>query len=57
MALHCCAGVGTSERIRMIGHWLSDELYPYRLHVQAQHVIIGLAAAMLLGSFYQMEPG
>ncbi len=50
-----CAGVGR-ERIRMIGRWRSDELYRY-LHVQAQPVMNGLAAAMLRGSSYQMAPG
>ena len=50
-----CAGVG-QDRIRMIGRWRSDELYRY-LHVQAQPVMTGLAAAMLRGGSYQMAPG
>ena len=40
-----CAGVD-SDRIRLIGRWRSDEMYRY-LHVQAQPVMTGLAAAML----------
>jgi hypothetical protein len=40
----------------MIGRWRSDELFRY-LHVQAQPVMTGLAAAMLRGGSYQMAPG
>ena len=50
-----CAGVG-QDRIRMIGRWRSDELYRY-LHVQAQPVMTGLAAAMLQGGSYRLAPG
>lgn len=50
-----CAGIDR-DRIRMIGRWRSDELYRY-LHVQAQPVMTGLAAAMLRGSSYQLAPG
>ena len=46
-----CAGVDSSNLIRMIGRWRSDEMYRY-LHVQAQPVMNGLAAAtMLRGGF------
>ena len=51
-----CAGVYANRRIRMIGRWRSDELYCH-LHVQAQPVMTGLAAAMLQGSSYQLAPG
>ena len=50
-----CAGIG-QDRIRMIGRWRSDKLYRY-LHVQAQPVMTGVAAAMLHGGSYQMAPG
>ncbi len=50
-----CAGVDR-DRLRMIGRWRSDELFRY-LHVQAQPVMTGLAAAMLRGGSYQMAPG
>ena len=50
-----CAGVDR-DRIRMIGRWRSDEMYRY-LHVQAQPVMTGIAAAMLRGGSYQMAPG
>jgi hypothetical protein len=39
-----CAGVD-SDRIRLLGRWRSDEMYRY-LHVQAQPVMTGLAAAL-----------
>jgi hypothetical protein len=42
-----CAGID-SDRIRLIGRWRSDEMYRY-LHVQAQPVMSGVAAAMLRG--------
>ena len=49
-----CAGVD-SDRIRMIGRWRSDEMYRY-LHVQAQPVMNGLAAAMLRGGSFRLTP-
>ena len=50
-----CAGVD-SDRIRLIGRWRSDELYRY-LHVQAQPVMNGIAAAMFHGGNYRLTPG
>ena len=52
-----CAGVD-SDRIRLIGRrWRSDELFRY-LHVQAQPVMTGLSAAMLLrGGSFHLAPG
>ena len=50
-----CAGVD-SDRLRMIGHWKSDELFRY-LHVQAQPIMTGLSAAMLRGGSFRMAPG
>jgi hypothetical protein len=50
-----CAGV-PCDKIRMVGRWRSDELYRY-LHVQAQPVMTGLAAAMLHGGGYRLGPG
>jgi hypothetical protein len=50
-----CAGVD-SDRIRLIGRWLSDELYRY-LHVQAQPIMTGIAAAMLRGGSFRLAPG
>jgi hypothetical protein len=38
-----CAGVNF-DRIRLLGRWRSDKMYRY-LHVQAQHVMTGCAAA------------
>jgi hypothetical protein len=49
-----CAGV-SSDRIRLVGRWRSDELYRY-LHVQAQPVMTGLSAAMLRGGDYRLAP-
>ena len=49
-----CAGVD-SDRIRLIGRWRSDEMYRY-LHVQAQPVMNGLAAAMLRGGSFRLTP-
>ncbi len=49
-----CAGVD-SDRIRLLGRWRSDEMYRY-LHVQAQPVMTGLAAAMLRGGFFRLSP-
>ena len=49
-----CAGVD-SDRIRLLGRWRSDEMYRY-LHVQAQPVMIGLAAAMLRGGSFRLSP-
>ena len=49
-----CAGVD-SDRIRLIGRWRSDKMYRY-LHVQAQPVMTGLAAAMLRGGSFQLSP-
>ncbi len=49
-----CAGVG-SDRLRMIGHWKSDELFRY-LHVQAQPIMTGLSAAMLSDGSFRMAP-
>ena len=42
-----CGGIG-ADRIRLIGRWRSDEIYRY-LHVQAQPIMAGVAATMLLG--------
>ena len=50
-----CAGIDR-DRIRLIGRWLSDELYRY-LHVQAQPVMNGLARAMLTGGSFRLLPG
>jgi hypothetical protein len=50
-----CAGVDC-DRIRLIGRWRSDELYRY-LHVQAQPVMNGTAAAMFHGGNYRLTPG
>jgi hypothetical protein len=50
-----CAGVDR-DRIRMIGRWRSDEMFRY-LHVQAQPVMTGVAAAMLRGGSFQLVPG
>jgi hypothetical protein len=50
-----CAGVD-SDRLRMIGRWKSDEMFRY-LHVQAQPVMNGLAAAMLRGGDFRLTPG
>jgi hypothetical protein len=49
-----CAGVD-GDRLRMIGRWRSDEMYRY-LHVQAQPVMNGLAAAMLRGGDFRLTP-
>lgn len=49
-----CAGVD-SDRIRLVGRWRSDEMYRY-LHVQAQPVMNGLAAAMLRGGSFRLTP-
>ncbi len=49
-----CAGVD-SDRIRLLGRWRSDEMYRY-LHVQAQPVMTGLAAAMLRGGSFRLTP-
>ena len=50
-----CAGMD-SNRIRLIGRWRSDEMYRY-LHVQAQPVMTGLAAAMLRGGSFHLSRG
>ena len=50
-----CAGID-SDRIRLIGRWRSDEMYRY-LHVQAQPVMSGVAAAMFRGGHYRLTPG
>ena len=49
-----CAGVDR-DQIRLVGRWRSDEMYRY-LHVQAQPVMNGLAAAMLLGDSLRLTP-
>ncbi|KAI2491522.1 hypothetical protein MHU86_23050 [Fragilaria crotonensis] len=49
-----CAGVD-ADRIRLLGRWRSDEMYRY-LHVQAQPVMTGLAAAMLRGGSFRLTP-
>ena len=49
-----CAGID-GDRIRHIGRWRSDEMYRY-LHVQAQPVMNGIAAAMLRGGHFQFTP-
>ena len=48
-----CAGID-SDRIRLIGRWRSDEMYHY-LHVQAQPVMSGVAAAMLRGGDFGLN--
>ncbi|KAI2502175.1 hypothetical protein MHU86_12311 [Fragilaria crotonensis] len=48
-----CGGIG-SDRIRLIGRWRSDEVYRY-LHVQAQPVMAGAAAAMLHGGDFRLH--
>ena len=50
-----CAGID-SNRTRLIGRWRSDEVYRY-LHVHAQPVMTGLAAAMLRGDSFHLSPG
>ena len=45
-----CAGID-GDRIRLIGRWRSDEMYRY-LHVQAQPVMNGVAAAMFRGGTF-----
>ena len=50
-----CAGVDC-DCIRLVGCWQSDELFRY-LHVQAQPVMNGLAAAMLCGGSFSLVPG
>ncbi len=50
-----CAGVNRN-RIRLVGRWQSDELYRY-LHVQAQLLMTGLFAALLLGGSFGLAPG
>ena len=50
-----CAGID-GDRIRLIGRWRSDEMYRY-LHVQAQPVMNGIAAAMLRGGTFSFTPG
>ena len=49
-----CAGVDR-DRIRLVDRWHSDEMYRY-LHVQAQPVMNGLAAAMLRGGSFRLTP-
>ena len=49
-----CVGMD-SDRIRMLGRWQSDQMYRY-LHVQAQPVMTGLAAAMLRGGSFRLTP-
>ena len=49
-----CAGIDR-DRIRLVGRWRSDEMYRY-LHVQAQPVMNGLAAAMLRGGSFRLTP-
>ena len=49
-----CAGVD-SDRLRRIGRWRSDEMFRY-LHVQAQPIMNGLAAAMLRGGDFRLTP-
>ncbi|KAI2493227.1 hypothetical protein MHU86_21301 [Fragilaria crotonensis] len=50
-----CAGID-GDRIRLIGRWRSDEMYRY-LHVQAQPVMNGIAAAMFRGGTFSFTPG
>ena len=50
-----CAGID-GDRIRLIGRWRSDEMYRY-LHVQAQPVMTGVAAAMFRSGHYRILPG
>jgi hypothetical protein len=46
-----CGGID-SDRIRLIGRWHSDEMCRF-LHVQAQPIMSGVAAAMLRGGNYR----
>ena len=48
-----CAAID-SDRIRLTGQWRSDEMYRY-LHVQAQPVMSGVAAAMLCGGDFRLN--
>ena len=50
-----CAGID-GDRIRLIGRWRSDEMYRY-LHVQAQPIMNGIAAAMFRGGTFSFTPG
>ena len=50
-----CAGIDR-DRIKLVGRWRSEELYRY-LHVQAQPVMTGLAAAMVRGGSFRLTPG
>ena len=50
-----CAGID-GDRIRLIGRWKSDEMYRY-LHVPAQPVMTGIAAAMFRSCHYRILPG
>ena len=50
-----CAGIDR-DRMRLVGRWRSDELFRY-LHVQAQPVMTGIAAAMLSGGSFRLAPG
>ena len=50
-----CAGIN-SDRLRLIGRWQSDEMFRY-LHVQAQPIMNGLAAAMIRGGDFRLTPG
>ena len=51
-----CAGID-GDRIRLIGRWRSDEMYYRYLHVHAQPIMNGIAAAMLRGSLFSFTPG
>ena len=48
------AGVD-SHCLRLIGRWRSDEMFRY-LHMQAQPIMNGLAAAMLRGGDFRLTP-
>ena len=50
-----CAGIDR-DRMRLLGRWRSDELFRY-LHVQAQPVVTGIAAAMVRGGSFRLAPG
>ena len=49
-----CARVDR-DRLRMIGHWRSDEMFRY-LHIQAQPLMTDISAAMLRGGTFHLAP-
>jgi hypothetical protein len=49
-----CARVDT-DLIRLIGRWRSDAMLQY-LHVQAVPIMVPMAAHMLAGGAYSLQP-